>query len=144
MGVVLIFAVDFDGTMVEHEYPNIGDDVPLAFESLLGIQEEGHQIILFTMRAGKQLEDAVEYLTLNGIQLWGINENPDQSWSNSPKPYAHMYIDDSALGCPLVYPDTGRPYVDWVELLGLLEKRISDFAALYDRRKAKGAENVPG
>ena len=61
------------------------------------------------------LSDAVNFLKQNGIELYGINKNPDQlSWTNSPKVYGHLYIDDAAVGCPLIYPEKNeRPYVDW-------------------------------
>lgn len=63
---------------------------------------------------GKYLTDAVNWFKKNDIPLYGINENPDQSsWTTSPKPYCHMYIDDAALGCPLIQEPNQRPYVDW-------------------------------
>ena len=117
----LIFGVDFDGTVVEHEYPEVGAPVPGAVESLKEIVEAGHRIILFTMRGGRYLDDAVDYMRDCGIPLYGVNRNPDQAtWTDSPKAYAHRYIDDSAVGCPLVYPPGGRPYVDWFEVMRLL------------------------
>ena len=65
--------------------------------------------------AGLQVgTDAVNWFKKNDIPLYGINENPDQSsWTTSPKPYCHMYIDDAALGCPLIQELNQRPYVDW-------------------------------
>jgi hypothetical protein len=64
---------------------------------------------------GNYLRDAVRYLEENGIQLYGVNMNPDQlEWTTSPKVYAHVYIDDSAFGCPLVQPrGFAGPCVDW-------------------------------
>ncbi|MBN4048668.1 hypothetical protein JYU00_00750, partial [bacterium AH-315-N22] len=82
--------------------------------------ELGAKLILFTMRSddaeGKEyLRDAVQYFEENNIELFGINHNPDQdSWTNSPKAYGKIYIDDSAFGCPLIHPPTfNRPCVDW-------------------------------
>ena len=113
----MIIAVDFDGTIVEHRYPEIGAPVPKALEILLELQNNGHEIILWTMRSGERLQEAVAYLARHGIRLWGINHNPQQGdWTSSPKAYAQMYIDDAAIGCPLVYPEEGRPYVDWPRL----------------------------
>ena len=57
----------------------------------------------------------------NDIELYGINENPNQSWSDSPKAYANYYLDDAAIGCPLIYPEEGRPYVDWIKIREILE-----------------------
>ena len=120
----LIFAIDFDGTCVTHKFPNVGEDIG-AVPVLKRIVESGHRIILFTMRgSGKELDDALAWFRKNQIPLYGINKNPGQrSWTISPKPYANYYIDDAALGCPLVYPgDEERPYVDWEEIENLLER----------------------
>lgn len=110
-----IFAIDFDGTVVRHKYPNIGEDVG-AVPVLKRIIEHGHEIILFTMRSGKELEDAVKWFESHGIPLFGVNENPSQKvWTTSPKPFANVYIDDAALGIPLMSDlhRQERPYVDW-------------------------------
>jgi hypothetical protein len=115
-----IIAVDFDGTIVDHQYPDIGQSVPGALEWLKRFQAAGARLILWTMRChdspdGDTLAKAVEYCAANGLDLWGINNNPEQNWSGSPKAYAHVYIDDSGVGCPLlVNPRVGgRNYVDW-------------------------------
>jgi len=105
-----IIALDFDGTVVTHRYPSIGDPVPGAIEKLQKFQERGASIVLNTMRSGATLVQAVSYLQLNGIELYGVNEHPTQhSWTKSPKVFAHIYIDDSAYGCPT----TKEGYVDW-------------------------------
>lgn len=112
----LIIAVDFDGTMVTHEYPFIGKDIgaPPVLRTLI---KRGFKIILFTMRSGADLDEAVKWCTDNDIRLYGVNENPYQSsWTKSPKPYAHVYIDDASLGVPLVHPLQGRSYVDWKQV----------------------------
>ena len=113
-----IYAIDFDGTIVTHEYPNIGRPVPYAIECMKLLQIGGAQLILWTMRSGQPLKEAVDYIEAAGVQLWGVNENPEQGeWTDSPKAYALHYIDDAALGCPLIRPADGtRPYVDWPEL----------------------------
>lgn len=116
MGNVAI-AVDFDGTIVKHLYPAIGAPVPGAIETLKRLVEAGHSLILFTMRSGPKLDEAVAFLAGAGIDLWGVNTNPYQhEWTESPKAYASLYIDDAALGCPLVRPREGRPYVNWREV----------------------------
>ena len=71
------------------------------------------------MRSGEQLDAAVKLCSKNNIILYGVNENPAQHiWTQSPKPYAHVYIDDAALGVPLINnPDLShRPYVDWAKV----------------------------
>ena len=113
----MIIAVDFDGTCVTHEYPEVGKDVG-AVETLHELVAKGHKIMLWTMRSGKELDDAVEWFEQNDIPLWGINENTTQNWSTSHKQYAHLYIDDTALGCPLRHDSwmCKSPYVDWVKV----------------------------
>jgi hypothetical protein len=111
----LVIAVDFDGTVVDHCYPYVGKDVPLAVETLLKLQEAGCRIILWTMRSGVFLQDAIDWFVDKGISLYGIQKNPtQQEWTDSPKAYAHIYIDDAAYGCPLIdLPDFSRVCVDW-------------------------------
>lgn len=121
-----IIAVDFDGTCVTHDYPRVGTDVPHAVRVLKRLNKNDVRIIVWTMRCGKYLdEDAKNWFESNEIEVWSYNLNPEQSsWSESPKCYAHLYIDDAALGCPLIYPEDGaRPYVDWQEVEKLLEER---------------------
>ena len=122
----LIIAVDFDGTIVTHMYPEIGKDVPNALRVLKHLQDQGTKLILWTMRSGEELAQAVAYCESKGITLWGINQNPDQSsWSDSPKAYAPIYIDDAALGCPLLPDKSGsdRPMVNWREIEAILIRR---------------------
>ena len=111
----MYIAIDFDGTCVTHDYPRIGKEIG-ATEVLKRLVEAGHKLILNTMRSDKELQDAVNWFKKNGIELYGVNENPTQKrWTNSPKVYAHMYIDDAALGCPLINaPElSDRQFVDW-------------------------------
>lgn len=120
----MTICIDFDGTIVEHAYPAIGAPVPLALETMRELQEHGHSLILFTMRHGPTLQEAVDYVTKAGIKLYGINENPTQSsWTESRKVYGHHYIDDAAIGCPLVFKYQQRPYVDWKILSAMLRER---------------------
>ena len=116
----MYLCVDFDGTIIDHVYPKIGRPVPHAIKWLKRFNAQGANIILFTMRSdgkrdGKVLSEAVIYLKDNGITLFGINENKSQkSWTKSPKAYGDFYIDDSAVGCPLIHPEGfSRPCVDW-------------------------------
>lgn len=130
--------VDFDGTIVEHKFPGVGKAVPGAIETLKRFQDKGYLIILNTMRGLKQsnscnnegkildfLTPAVNFIQSHGINLYGINHNPDQdSWTNSPKVYGHFYIDDAAACCPLIYPKDGRPFVDWKQVEEDIEMKI--------------------
>ena len=120
-----IVALDFDGTVVTHEYPEVGKDVPNAVKTLRRLVDTGCRIILWTMRSDETLQDAVAWFTDNEIPLWGVNENPEQKeWTNSPKAYAPLYIDDAALGCPLKPACNGeRSFVDWFEVERQLEEK---------------------
>lgn len=119
----MYIAIDFDGTCVTHDYPRIGKDIG-AVTVLKRLVEAGHKLILNTMRSGNELQDAIDWFNENGIELYGANENPTQKrWTQSPKVYAHLYIDDAALGCPLRMNSdlSERPFVDWEVVSFLLE-----------------------
>ena len=118
-----VIAVDFDGTCVEHNYPAIGMDVEGAVDVLRELNKHGHRIILNTMRSGLRLEAAVRWFRDRKIELWAVNRNPEQElWTSSPKVYADIYIDDSALGCPLIFLEgMRRPVVDWKRVSRALE-----------------------
>ena len=121
----MYIAVDFDGTCVTHDYPNVGKGIG-AVPVLQALDSNGHKIILNTMRSGKELEDAKDWFAFNNIRLCGANENPTQkSWTDSPKVYAHLYIDDAAMGCFLCYDPNfhSRAYVDWKETASYLHAR---------------------
>lgn len=117
----MVIAVDFDGTCVTHEFPKVGHDIG-AVPVLKQLVEKGHQIILCTMRCDDSLQDAVNWFVENGIPLLGVNKNPGQKqWTSSPKIFAHLYIDDAALGCFLKTSSISkRPYVDWERVLNWL------------------------
>lgn len=122
----MYIAVDFDGTCVTHEYPNIGKDIG-AVPVLKKLTDGGHKIILNTMRSGDKLKEAMQWFTDNNIPLYGANENPTQkSWTESPKVFANLYIDDAALGCPLIFDHavSSKPFVNWVMVEEILEKTI--------------------
>lgn len=119
----MIIAVDFDGTCVEHEYPNVGMDVAGAVDVLRRLNAKGHRLILFTMRSGDKLAAATKWFKDRKIELWAVNENPEQKeWTSSPKVHADLYIDDSALGCPIRFIDgVRRPVVNWTKVASQLE-----------------------
>ncbi len=112
-----IIGIDFDGTVVTHEYPHIGEDAG-AVPVLKELVANRNRLILYTMRSGALLDKAKRWFEERKIPLWAVNNNPDQkSWTSSPKVYAHLYIDDSALGCPLKIMDgSSRPVADWVRI----------------------------
>jgi hypothetical protein len=123
--------IDFDGTVVTHEFPNVGKDIG-AVPVLKMLIEKGHNLILFTMRSnfhdvqvkddeihpegGDYLTEALKWFDNNEIKLYGVQTNPTQHlWTTSPKAYGKLIIDDAALGCPLIHDKniTERPFVDW-------------------------------
>ena len=106
----MIIAVDFDGTIVEHKYPKIGKEVPFASMTLKKLHEEGHRLILWTYRSGKELEEAVKFCEKKGIEFYAINANfPEEKMDNdvSRKILAEVYIDDRNVGG---LPDWGVIY----------------------------------
>ena len=115
----MIIAVDFDGTCVTHMYPEVGENIGAEYV-LKALTEEGHILVLNTMRSGKELKDAENWFKEHNIPLYGVNKTPGQeNWTTSPKVYAKLYIDDSALGCPV---KSRRPFVDWVTVAEMLVK----------------------
>ena len=135
----MIIALDFDGTCVTHEFPNVGKDIG-AVPVLKELVAKGHKLILWTMRSDREvlgairnefiidekgtfLTDAVNWFKENDIPLYGIQKNPTQiNWTTSPKCYAERYIDDSAMGTPLIKSKENRPFVDWRKMRKLLIK----------------------
>ena len=97
----MVIAVDFDGTIVEHKYPEIGKERMFAFQTLKMLIAEGHLLILWTIRHGKELDDAVQYCKKNGVEFYAINSNyPDEIFDGtfSRKINADLFIDDRNVG----------------------------------------------
>jgi hydroxymethylpyrimidine pyrophosphatase-like HAD family hydrolase len=97
----IIIAVDFDGTIVDHEYPVIGKEKLFAFQTLKELEKLGARLILWTFRSGKELDEAVEYCRKNGIEFYAINKNyPEEIFDHtmSRKINADIYIDDRNIG----------------------------------------------
>ena len=98
----MIIAVDFDGTIVEHRYPDIGKEKMFAFETLRALQRKRHQLILWTFRVGKELDAAVEYCRENGVEFYAVNRSyPEEIFDEttmSRKIQADIFIDDRNIG----------------------------------------------
>ena len=106
----MTIAVDFDGTIVEHAYPKIGKPIPFAIDVLKRLQrEEHHLLILWSVREGDLLEDAVEYCKRSGLEFYAVNKNyPEETSGIEPrKVNADLYIDDKNIGG---IPDWGIIY----------------------------------
>ncbi len=121
----MVIAVDFDGTIVKHRYPRIGEEIPFAIETLKLLQQEQHRLILWSVREGKLLDEAVEWCKNRGLKFYAVNKDyPEEQkdhLSFSRKLKADLFIDDRNLG--------GLP--DW----GLIYEMIKEnktFAEIYN------------
>ena len=121
----MTIAIDFDGTIVEHRYPEIGREIPFAIDTLKRLIEERHKIILWSVREGKLLDDAVEWCRERGVEFYAVNKDyPEETTDNnqhfSRKLKADVFIDDRNLGG---LPDWGTIYrmihdrVKWYNLI---------------------------
>ena len=107
----MTIAVDFDGTIVEHRYPEIGREIPFAIETLKMLTREGHRLILWSVREGKLLDEAVEWCRERGLEFYAVNKDyPEESTEDrnySRKLKVGMFIDDRNVGG---LPDWGIIY----------------------------------
>lgn len=118
-----VLALDIDSTVVTHAYPAMGDDLG-AIPWLKRVRERHPAllIMLCTMRDGDDLLLAKTWLEERGIPVWGLNHNPTQArWTSSPKPHAHFYVDDRAVGTPL--REDGC--IDWDKFGPILLERLA-------------------
>ncbi len=113
----MIIAVDFDGTIVEHRYPHIGAERPFAIETLRLLQQEHHRLILWSVREGELLSEAVEWCRERGVEFYAINRDyPEESIKDenfSRKLKVDIFIDDRNLG--------GIP--DWGTIYSMIKRR---------------------
>ena len=134
----MTIAIDFDGTIVEHRYPQIGPEIPFATDTLKMLMQDRHRLILWTVREGKLLEEAVEWCRQRGVEFYAVNqdypeeEKGDRGFSRKLK--ADLFIDDRNLG--------GLP--DWGDIYRMIRERLT-YEDLYRetgnkerKRKKKG------
>jgi hydroxymethylpyrimidine pyrophosphatase-like HAD family hydrolase len=127
-----VIAVDFDGTIVEHRYPEIGKEMLFAFATLKALQQKGHKLILWTIRTGEMLEEAVEYCKKNGVEFYSVNKNyPEEQLDNktSRKLNADIFIDDRNLG----------GFIGWSEVWQMLHPDGKEF--LHQLKNAEAHNN---
>lgn len=133
----MIIAVDFDGTIVEHEYPRIGAEIPFAIDTLKRLQKEQHRIILWSVREGKLLEEAVEFCRQRGLEFYAANKDyPEETTEDkrySRKLKVDLFIDDRNLGG---LPDWGVIYRMVHDNL-TYEQVIGNMPAYSGRRRKK-------
>ncbi len=108
----MTIAIDFDGTIVEHRYPKIGSEIPFATDTLKMLIKDGHQLILWSVREGELLQEAVDWCHAHGVDFWAVNKDyPEEEKENnnhfSRKLKVDMFIDDRNLGG---LPDWGTIY----------------------------------
>lgn len=108
----MVIAVDFDGTIVTHRYPDIGDEIPFATETLKMLIKEHHKLILWSVREGKLLQDAIDWCRERGVEFYAVNKDyPEEKveYNNhfSRKIKADLFIDDRNIGG---LPDWGQIY----------------------------------
>lgn len=107
----MIIAVDFDGTIVEHKYPQIGKEIPFATTTLKMLIKEHHRLILWTVRKGTYLDEAVAWCKERGIEFYAVNRNYPEEHVEPDGGYckinADLFIDDRNLGG---LPDWGTIY----------------------------------
>ena len=114
----MLIAVDFDGTIVEHRYPEIGKEIPFATDTLRMLQAQGHRLILWTIRKGRLLDEAVEWCRERGVEFYAINRNfPEEEIEDMSerKIRCDLVIDDRNIG--------GLP--DWGVIYELIQRRIT-------------------
>mgnify|MGYP000180697376 FL=1 len=128
----MTIAVDFDGTIVEHRYPKIGEEIPFATETLKILAQERHKLILWTVREGELLEEAIEWCRQRGVFFYSVNKNyPEEEKSHngfSRKLKADLFIDDRNLG--------GLP--DWGIIYQMIHEQKPYEPVLCDRQKPTG------
>ncbi|MFK1714576.1 BT0820 family HAD-type phosphatase [Bacteroides fragilis] len=128
----MTIAVDFDGTIVEHRYPKIGEEIPFATETLKILAQERHKLILWTVREGELLEEAIEWCRQRGVFFYSVNKDyPEEEKSHngfSRKLKADLFIDDRNLG--------GLP--DWGTIYQMIHKQKPYEPVLCDRQKPTG------
>ena len=133
----MIIAVDFDGTIVEHRYPEIGKEIPFAVATLKELQKDGHKLILWSVREGELLDEAVKWCEERGLRFLAVNRNldengPGESLGTNPsfsrKLKAQVFIDDRNVGGML----------DWGVIYDLIRKRMT-----YDQYMASQGEAGP-
>ena len=116
----MLIAVDFDGTIVDHKYPEIGREIPFAIETLKKLQNDGHKLIMWSVRRGHLLDEAVEWCRERGLEFYAANldfpeEDIETNKSYSRKLAVDLFIDDRNLG--------GLP--DWGTIYNMISKKLT-------------------
>ena len=104
-----IYAVDFDGTLCENAWPDIGKPNYTLIQILKALREKGDKIILWTCRTADRLDEAIAWCKKQGLEFDTVNENlPEiigQFGTESRKVFADVYIDDKVISPNLKFSD---------------------------------------
>ena len=126
----MIIAVDFDGTIVEHRYPAIGKEIPFAIDTLKKLQEEGHRLILWSVRENELLDEAVEFCRQRGLEFYAVNTNyPEEQVGHqyfSRKLKADVFIDDRNVGGLFDWNSIYRIIHHRLKLADLVDETLDD------------------
>lgn len=125
--------LDFDGTVVEHNFPAIGAENPNAIKVISLLQKAGHDLILNTYRADIDLtyvHEALNFLNSHPNLFKPIESflpkklDPKGFNLDNAKACNQLYIDDVSDGIPMRRNETLEfgMMVDWIELEQLLRK----------------------
>ena len=127
----MIIAVDFDGTIVEHKYPAIGRELPFAIETLRKLQSDRHKLILWTVREGVLLEEALAFCRERGLEFYAVNRDyPEEERDRNN----HFSRDDRNLGG---LRDWGTIYEMVTKVLSY-EDLTRKYESEYEPEKPKG------
>lgn len=137
----MTIAIDFDGTIVEHRYPEIGAEIPFAIETLKMLIKERHRLILWSVREGELLEEAVEYCRQRGVEFYAVNKDyPEEKKTDkgyTRKLKVDMFIDDRNLGG---LPDWGTIYrmiKEEKSYMDIVREELTDTEDYYEQSKKK-------
>lgn len=137
----MTIAVDFDGTIVEHCYPEIGKEIIFATDTLKALIKDGHQLILWTVREGELLEEAVEWCRERGVEFFAVNKNyPEENVEDpfySRKLKAEIFIDDRNIGGLTDWGVIYRMISERKTLQQILEERIKGSGSHHGTRKKR-------
>lgn len=137
----MTIAIDFDGTIVEHRYPAIGKELPFATATLRQLMKDGHKLVLWSVREGDLLQEAIDWCSERGVRFYAANADIDEDANDKPgsKHYSRklkvdLFIDDRNVG--------GLP--DWGAIYQMISRRITfeqymqDLASPSEPEKKKG------
>jgi len=135
----MTIAIDFDGTIVEHKYPEIGSEIPFATDTLKALTADRHKLILWSVREGRLLDEAVEWCRARGVEFYAVNRDyPEENGTANNNHFSRklkvdMFIDDRNLG--------GLP--DWGTIYRMISERKSFYDLMMERNGGLDSHETP-